>query len=88
MSVKRAWLVLVLALAGCGSDAGTICSKLIEECHILSTSVSECEEELESAGTDSARSDCAECLDSKSCGTISAGGCAADCAAFASAFPD
>ena len=80
MSVKRAWLVLVFALAGCGSDEGTICSKL-DECNALSgLSVSDCEERVAKLGTDSTRSDCAECLDSKSCSTIGSGGCAADCA--------
>lgn len=82
MSVKRAWLVLILAFAGCGSDAGTICGKL-DECNALEgLSVDDCEERVEKLGTDSTRADCAECLDSKSCSTIDNGGCNADCAIF------
>jgi hypothetical protein len=84
MSIKQAWLWLGLALAaaGCGSDAGTICDKLVDECHALNNvSVDDCKEEIEKTGTDSTRSDCADCLDSKSCATIAAGGCSTDCTA-------
>lgn len=83
MSVKKAWLGLGFALmaAACSSDAGTICGKL-DECNVLTgVSKDDCEEEIDKTGTDSARSDCADCLDSKSCSTIAAGGCSADCAA-------
>lgn len=84
MSIKRALLGLGLALtaAACSSDASTICAKL-DECNVLAAGVSknDCEEQAEKSGTDSERSDCADCLDSKSCSTIVNGGCSADCAA-------
>jgi hypothetical protein len=75
-------LVLVLGSllsVACASDAEVICKKL-DECNMLTNqSVDDCTSKVEKAGTDAERSDCADCMDDKSCSTIHNGGCLAEC---------
>ncbi len=72
-------LFFVASATGCGSDAQAVCDKL-DECNMLfGTSVDSCVETGEKDKTDSQLSDCAECVDGKSCETLSAGDCNAAC---------
>jgi hypothetical protein len=82
MKIHSLLLVLgSLSAVACASDATVICEKM-DECNLLEgQSVDDCTEEVDKAGTDSTRADCAECVDEKSCTTISNGGCTLDCIA-------
>lgn len=81
--MKKRWAIGVLfafsALA-CSSEGEVICEKL-DECNILAPgySVEDCAEEAEDELNSSQLTDCATCIDEKSCNSILGGSCNADC---------
>lgn len=77
---KRLLAALTLVLMACSSDSEIICEKF-DECNVLNpgVSVDSCVESVEKESTESARSDCAECVDEKSCGSLVNGACDAEC---------
>ena len=81
--MNKRWAIGVLfaffALA-CSSEGEVICEKL-DECNILAAgfSVEDCAEEMEDLLNSSQLTDCATCVDEKSCNSIIGGSCNADC---------
>jgi hypothetical protein len=92
--MKVASLLLVLGLSACAltacgddsededelSDAETICTAL-DDCNLLTgLSYADCVEIVDE-GLTSAKQDCAECVEGKSCSTLQNAACDAECTA-------
>jgi len=72
-------VLLGLLSIACSSEGEIICEKA-DECNLLiGQSIEDCAEDVEAELNSSQLTDCATCVDEKSCSSIVGGGCNAEC---------
>jgi hypothetical protein len=86
--VLKSLAVMMMVLVGCGSDSAEerICNA-VNGCGALAMAgIDQCVATLEGVDAERALSECATCLEAKTCAEINDGACAPNCAPFASLF--